>query len=342
MKIGIVGFGAITLHRQAPEFADNENCVIGGFYDVNSDRSKEMVEKYGGRAFASLEEMLADKSIDSVSICSANSFHCEQTVAALKAGKNVLCEKPMALTSDEGERMVAVARASGKKLMIAQSQRYDPAHMLAKEILSSGKLGKVLSFRTEFGHSGPEAWAGYKEGKLFWYFDTKSAGYGALGDVGVHKADLIRFLVGSDVSEVSAFVSTVDKKDGNKPIPVEDNAAVCMRMKSGVVGTMRLSWTQYGKDANSTVICCEKGQIRMYCRSDEAMEVIYSDGTCEEYPIKDIWDRYNRHNSGIIDAFIDCVVNDLPVPITAEDGLAALKIIEACKKSSESGKAVKL
>lgn len=342
MKIGIVGCGAIAKNRQAPEFFANPDCEIGGFYDVDPARSAALAAQYGGEAFASLGAMLADAGIDSVSICSANRFHCEQTLAALAAGKNVLCEKPMAMTEEEGEKMAAAAKASGKKLMVAQSQRYDPAHMRAKEILESGALGRVVSFRTEFGHSGPEAWAGYKEGKLFWYFDPAGAGYGALGDIGVHKADLVRWLTGEEVAEVSAFTATTDKKACGRPIPVEDNAAVCLRMANGIVGTMQLSWTQYGRDANSTVICCEKGQVRLYCRPDEAMEVIHADGRCEVFPIKEIWDSYGRHNSGIIDAFVACVVHDTPVPVTAEDGLAAVRVIEACKRSSRENRAVRL
>lgn len=100
-----------------------------------------------------------------MSVCTANATHAELTVRALEHGKQVLCEKPMATTSADAQRMVDAAALSGKVLMIGHNQRLAPAHRLAKEILETGHLGRVLSFQTAFSHGGPESWLNRKNAR---------------------------------------------------------------------------------------------------------------------------------------------------------------------------------
>ena len=135
IKVGIIGCGKIAQVRHIPEYAANPHVEVYGFYDINQDRTAELAEKYGGKAYASYQELLADESIEAVSVCTANHAHAEVTIAALKAGKHVLCEKPMAVTLEECEAMVAAAKESGKYLMIGQNQRLAKAHAKAKELI---------------------------------------------------------------------------------------------------------------------------------------------------------------------------------------------------------------
>jgi len=157
--IGIIGCGKISQVRHIPEYHDNPQAKIIGFFDNNKERAQELALRYGAVAYDSLDQLLSDKSIDAVSVCVANAAHCEVTVKALMAGKHVLCEKPMAMTPQDCQKMVDVARECGKKLMIGQNQRLAPAHVKARELIESGAIGRVLSFRTTFGHSGPENWS---------------------------------------------------------------------------------------------------------------------------------------------------------------------------------------
>ena len=96
VKVGIIGCGKIAQVRHIPEYLDNPNAKLTGLYDLNLQRAKELAEKYDCKSYESVEEMLADPEIDAVSVCVANHVHAEITIAALKAGKHVLCEKPMA------------------------------------------------------------------------------------------------------------------------------------------------------------------------------------------------------------------------------------------------------
>ena len=97
MRVGVIGCGKIAQVRHIPEYCANESVEIGGYFDFNAERAKELSEKFGGRAYQSVEEMFADQAIDAVSVCVANHAHAETTIKALRAGKHVLCEKPMAV-----------------------------------------------------------------------------------------------------------------------------------------------------------------------------------------------------------------------------------------------------
>ena len=155
VRVGVIGCGKIAQVRHLPEYEANSNAQITAVFDMNYDRACEIAKTYGAVAYKTLEELLAS-DVDAVSVCTANANHAASTIAALRAGKHVLCEKPMAITIDECEQMVAEARAAGKKLMIDQNQRFARAHVRAKELLDAGKIGDVLTFRTTFGHGGPE------------------------------------------------------------------------------------------------------------------------------------------------------------------------------------------
>ena len=263
IKVGLIGCGKIGQVRHLPEYAANPNCKITALYDINLERAKALAEQYGATAYPSVEALLAS-DVDAVSVCSSNTSHAEIAIAALKAGKHVLCEKPMATTLEDCEAMVAAARAAGKHLMIGQNQRLAGAHKKAKELIEAGAIGKVLTFKTAFCHAGPETWS-VDPGLNTWFFDKKRAAMGVMADLGVHKTDLIQYLVGQRITEVTARLTTLDKKfaDGT-PISVDDNAFCIYRMEGGVCGTMSVSWTNYGAEDNATVLYGTKGVLRIY------------------------------------------------------------------------------
>ena len=174
VKVGIIGCGKIAQVRHIPEYVSNPDVCLYGLFDINMERAAELAEKYGCKAYASYEDLLADPEIDAVSVCVANNAHAEISIAAMKAGKHVLCEKPMAVTLEECEEMVKTAKETGKYLMIGQNQRLAKAHRKAKQLIAEGAIGKVLTFRTIFGHGGPETWS-VDPGKNTWFFDKSKA-----------------------------------------------------------------------------------------------------------------------------------------------------------------------
>ena len=279
IKIGILGCGKIAQVRHIPEYAENKDAQIVGFYDINLERAKALAETYGGTAYETAEELLANPEIDAVSICTANFAHAELTIAALNAGKHVLCEKPMATTLADCEAMVEAAKKNEKYLMIGHNQRLAKAHSTARKLIVDGLIGDIVTFRTTFGHGGPETWS-VDPGKNTWFFDKSRAAMGAMADLGIHKTDLIQFLIGQRVIRTTARVTTLDKRDacGNL-IGVDDNAICIYEMSGGAFGTMTASWTYYGAEDNSTVLYGTKGIMRIYDDPAISIKVILNDGS---------------------------------------------------------------
>ena len=172
LGVGIVGCGAVTLHRHAPEYAAHPQVALRGWVDGQAGRAQAMADRYGGVVYDSLEQLLDRPDIDAVSICVANAQHAAYACQALEAGKHVLCEKPMAMDSQEAAQMVKVAQAAGHNLFIGQNQRLAPAHRQAKELLDLGALGRIIRVTSTFAHAGPESWS--VDGAGSWFFDPNA------------------------------------------------------------------------------------------------------------------------------------------------------------------------
>ena len=340
IKIGILGCGKIAQVRHIPEYAENKNAQILGFYDINLERAKALAETYGGTAYETAEELLANPEIDAVSICTANFAHAELTIAALNAGKHVLCEKPMATTLADCEAMVEAANKNGKYLMIGHNQRLAKAHATARKLIVDGLIGDIVTFRTTFGHGGPETWS-VDPGKNTWFFDKSRAAMGAMADLGIHKTDLIQFLTGQRVIRTTARVTTLDKRDASgNLIGVDDNAICIYEMSGGAFGTMTASWTHYGAEDNSTVLYGTKGIMRIYDDPAISIKVILNDGSKISYDVEAIQTNDNQTKSGVIDLWVECLVNGQAPEISGESALAAMRAVFASIESSETGKSV--
>lgn len=343
VRVGIVGCGKIAQVRHLPEYEQNPDVRVVALFDLDHERAAQLTEWYGCRACDSVEELLADPDIDAVSVCTANVTHAQIAIDALNAGKHVLCEKPMATTLEDCERMVQAAQASGKRLVIGQNQRLTAAHAHAKELIRAGRIGDPITFRTTFGHGGPETWS-VTPGTNSWFFDAKRASMGAMADLGVHKTDLIQFLLDTTVSEVKATVATLDKRDsaGNL-VSVDDNAICIYQMENGVVGSMTASWTYYGPEDNSTVVYGTRGIMRIYDDPVHSIVIDLRDGTRELYDVDAIQtnDDGGQTASGVIDAFVACVEGKAEPFATAESVLPAMRAVFAAIESGKTGRAIK-
>lgn len=324
----IIGCGSIAVKRHAPECVASDKINLLGFFDVNLERAKEVANEFQCKAYETYEAVLNDEAVDGVLICVSNRYHCDMTVQALQHKKHVLCEKPIAVTIEEAKKMIKTAEEEGRYLMIAHQQRFVPVNQKLKEVLASKKLGKIISFSTAFCHAGPEFWSVDNTNKT-WFMNKKEAGLGALGDIGIHKADLIRWFIGEDIKYVTSVLGTLDKKDaeGNY-IGIEDNAFAILESESGIVGTLEASWTHYGKGENRTKVSCENGLVEAVGTSK--IIVYYKDKSKE----KEVFE-IEKGASMMAETFATCILEDVKPEISGEEGLKALEIVLACVKSSE-------
>lgn len=343
-KIGIIGCGKITQVRHAPEYAENSQCQLTAWYDAIPERAQAMATEFGGTVYDSVEALL-QSGVDAVSVCVSNVDHAAVTIQALEAGCHVLCEKPMATTLEDCLRMAAAAQKSGRRLLIGHNQRLARAHVEARCRIQNGDIGRVLAFHTTFAHPGPEGWTGLQNS---WFFDKRRAAFGAMADLGIHKTDLLHYLLGEPIVQVSAMLGTVHKTlpDGS-PISVDDNALCLYRTRSGAMGQLHVSWTNYGVEDNSTRIYGTEGVLRLYDDPECSLILEKKDGTVERCKLDLLTSNKEqtsggRTSTGVIDCFVEAIANGQPSVLDAEEALSAMRVIFAAEQSAAEGRAVSI
>jgi predicted dehydrogenase len=229
--------------------------------DMTEELASGARDRLGFDEYASRwQDVIARHDIDIVDICTPNSSHAEIAIAAAKAGKHILCEKPLAMDAPEAKAMLDAVEAAGVTHMVAFNYRQTPAVILAKHLIDSGRLGEILTVRGQY----MQDWSADPGTPLSWRFQSKLAGSGALGDVGTHIIDMTRFLVG-EFESVNAIVRThiperpVQKGAFDKmasasrdtggakgPVDVDDAFITMIRFENGAVGFIEATRNAYG------------------------------------------------------------------------------------------------
>lgn len=337
MRAGIIGCGMIAKRLHAPDYSYAPDTTVVAYCDAIPAKAKELADKWSPRAgiYTDYKKMLKEANLDCVTITLPNYLHAPVAIDALKAGCHVLVEKPMATSAAEGQKMVDAAKKAGKLLMVNQSQRLFPPHVKAKEILDSGIMGKILFVSATFGHEGPEHWS--PTGK--WFFDQSKARWGAMADLGVHKADLIRHLTGKEIAEISAYTAKLEKKG-----TVEDNFVSCLKFADGTVGTLCASWTVKGMEANYTIFHCENGTLRVAELPGEPLLAEMVKPQCRisfDVPpaLTNVAESWGLDVSG---RFVRACRGEEKPYCAGADALKSLEVILAAEKSAQTGKSVKV
>src|SRR5439155_3849020 len=196
---GIIGPGRVSDTAMAPGIDASEDCFLQAVVSRDQGRADAFAARHqAARALTSYEQMLADPRVDVVFIGTPNAFHPEQAIAALQAGKHVLCDKPLAITVADAERVLQVAQETGRKLGVSFMTRHFAASQEARRIIQSGAIGDVLVIQCEMSSGGANP-------PLGWRLDPQLAQAGVLNAIGVHGNDLMRFLLDAEVAEVQAM-----------------------------------------------------------------------------------------------------------------------------------------
>jgi len=270
--------------------------------------------------YDTFDEIVNNKDVDAVYIGLPNSMHCEYTLRAAAAGKHVLCEKPMAISSTECRQMIDGCRKANRKLMIAYRVQYEPTWNHAIDLISSGALGQMQAFQG--GFYGQMA-AGD------WRFNRKLAGGGSLLDLGIYPLNAIRHVTGEEPTEFTAVVATRDH--GGRFVEVEQSLEWTMKFPSGIIASCGCSYGQVGP--NYLMMNGEKGTLEMnpgFTYDGPHLQGIVNG------------QRIDQQSTGkhpyvfALEAnhFSDCVRNDKEPKSPGEDGLKDLIAIEAIYKAA--------
>lgn len=350
LKIAIIGTGSISaLHIEA--YKKNPNVELYAFCDINEQRLKDAGNKHGvTQLFTNKDEMLgALPELDAVSVCTWNSAHAECSIAALNAGKHVLCEKPMAMNTQEALAMQEAAKKGGKLLMVGFVRRFGNDCRILQDFINTDYFGELYYAKATYLRR-----CGCPGG---WFGDISHSGGGPLIDLGVHVIDLVRYLMGNP-KPVSVYGATFNKlgdrrnikgrggyisagKSENDLFNVEDLAAALIRFDNGAVLSVEASFSLNIKN--------DTGKIELFgtkagAKIDPELELYsetnnYMTNVNLATPSKLSFDGLFENE---INHYVDCITNDVSCISPAADGVTMMTILDAIYESARTGHEVVL
>lgn len=336
LHIGVISCSTMAqVHMQA--ILNNPNAELSMICDIDVERLHAAAKRFSvQKAVTDYHEILDNPDVDAVIIVTPDQTHREITLAALAAGKHVLCEKPMALTLDDCKAMIDAAAKATTKMMIGQICRYTPGFIAAKNLIDRGEIGELFFVETEYAHD-------YEKIDMPWRLDPLRHGF--LGG-GCHAVDLARWIAG-DPEEVFAYAN-------HKMLPkypTDDCTIAVMKFPNNVIGKVFVSTGCKRGYTMRSVFYGSKGTI--ITDNTSPFMTVFKEGLSTEetlfsefpqahvipiqYPI-----AVNNHNAaGELEEFIDCIINNKPIRTTAVEGAKTVVASLAAIESSKTGQPVK-
>ncbi|HUW31769.1 MAG TPA: Gfo/Idh/MocA family oxidoreductase [Planctomycetota bacterium] len=342
VNVGIIGAGGIATNAHLPGYAKLPDVQLLAVCDVDEARAKKLAEQYNiPHVFTDYKKLCAMDELHAVSVCTPNYLHKDPAILALRNGKHVLCEKPLAMNAREGEAMVKAARESGSKLQVGFNLRFDANAVAIKKLIDAGALGEVYYARAQaLRRRGIPNWGVFGQKHL--------QGGGPLIDIGVHILDLTLHMMGfpKPVSVSGAAVT----KFGDKPnvfgswgqwdyktFTVEDFASGYVRFENGATLAIESSFcANIEKDGFDFRILGDKGGAQY------SPPMVFSEQNMTLLNISPVGMRTVQSHHEEVAAFIKAFQTDTPVPVPGEQALVVTKIIDGIYKSSQLGKEVKI
>jgi len=337
IRFGIIGFGAIG-PRHKEKIEENTNAELIAVCDINEKKLASITDKKI-KLFTNYHEMLKMDEIDVVSLCTPNDLHAEMAIDSMRAGKHVLCEKPMALTAKDCKEMVHISLKENKKLFIVKQNRYNPPIVAIKNLIDENKLGKIFCIVVNCfwnrgnGYYVNSDWRGIKSrdgGALFTQFS--------------HFIDLMLMFAESNVDSVYTVANNFNHPD----IEIEDTGIATIKFSNGIIGSLNFTNNAYKKNMEGSItIFAEKGTIKIGGQYLNELEYQSVDGF--EIPKLDTSIRPNDYGSyqgtmsnhdKVYANVVNSFLNGGKVDVNGIDGMRTTEVIEAAYKSIMTGTCV--
>jgi len=352
VNVAIIGTGGIS-HCHMSGYKALPNVKVVAVCDIDLEKAKAYAEKYGVPAdsvYEDFNEMLKRDDIDAVSVTTWNAAHAPATIAALDAGKHVICEKPMAMNADEARAMEEAAKRNNKLLMIGFVRRYGNDCKVVKDFVDAGVLGDIYYGKTTYlrRHGFPGGWFG----------DKRYSGGGPLIDLGVHVIDLSRYLMGCPKPksvfgvtfhklgcrpelksvEKGGWVSTSTKNDFE--FSVEDMASAMIRFDNGAVLQVECSFDLNAEGKGDVELMGTKGGVKLSPEIEVFTEM--AGYMVNVRPAGSSALSFDGLFENEIAHFIDCVANGTECVSPAHDGVILMQILDAIYESGRTGHEVEI
>jgi len=331
IRWGIIGAGDIANKRVAPAISSLENATLVAVMRRDYEKAKAFAERHRiPKVYTSLDDLLADREIDAVYISTPIFLHAPQAIQALRAGKHVLVEKPMAMTVEEGREMIEMARKEGRTLGVAYFRRFYPKVERVRELLEDGTLGDVVMvvsmYHTWYDPSpdDPKAWRVHKG----------RAGGGVLWDMGSHRFDLLIGLFGMP-THLFAITDTLTHS-----YEVEDTASIFMRFRNGSHCVSTWNWNSKTWVDHLSIVGT-KAKVILEPMDSENLTLIIGKDRRQEVHEEKIPLPENVHLPMIRD-FVQALLEGRPPLESGEEGLKTNIILEAIERSAQMRSEVKI
>ena len=332
VRIGVLGTGIIIRDFHMLALQNHPKAEVVATGNLHAESLAQLARRFGiHKTYTDFQAMADDPDIDAVVIGLPNYLHAPVTVQMLEAGKHVLCEKPMATTVAEAEQMVEAARRTGRKLMIAHMWRFDREILWLRNLVASGKLGKVFKVKSHaiWLYEGPPPDR--------WFVQRKYAGGGALADMGIHSIDTLRYVLGgARPTKVFATTGTVFQE-----IELEDTATLILEFEGGIVGLIEAGWYHLYADGleGYTQVYGTEGYARALPSELHTHVAGVWSVTQPKMPLRKQQCDMPMYQAQM-DYFLDCILEDKEPSPGGGDGLWAMRVLEAAYRSAETGEAV--
>lgn len=329
INFGIIGCGRIA-QRHAEHISNNGNLIA--VCDINKDAADELSKKYNCKAFYNVDEFLnAGLEMDIVAVCSPNGLHAEHSIKIVQSGYNALCEKPMALNTNDCGKMISQAEKFNKRIFIVKQNRFNPPIDALKKVIDEGKLGKIFSIQLNcFWNRNNDYYENSWKG-------TKNMDGGTLFTQFSHFIDLLYWLIG-DVTNVNAHMNNYAHQG---IIEFEDTGVVILNFENGAIGAINYTVNSYGKNMEgSLTVFGEKGTVKIGGQYLNELEYQNIEG----FQITNLPEGNKPNNYGtylgsmsnhdkIYENVIDVLRNGSSIKTNAFEGMKTVEIIEKIYKS---------
>jgi predicted dehydrogenase len=342
-KVALIGAGFIaeihaeSYHRFVPD------AEIVAVCSRHADRARAFADRHRiPRAFTDMDAAIDESGCEVVDICIPNHLHARTTVAAAKAGKHVIIEKPLCLTLEEADEMIAVCKAHSRKLMYAEELCFAPKYERVRALVREGAIGAIYQMRQCEKHSGPHS---------DWFYDLNQAGGGALMDMGCHGLAWFRWMLGGNPRAVSVTAHMQTGLIHASRTRCEENSICVVEFEGGVVGVAENSWAKLGGMEDRVEVCGTGGVVYADLFMGNSA-LTYSDkgygyamekaGSTQGWTFTNFEEAFNQGYPHELKHFIDCVRTDAQPVTTGEDGRAVLELMYAAYHSARIGQKVSL
>lgn len=348
LNVGVIGLGVIATTKHIPALLKREDVAVTAICDIDRKKLEKVNADFNlnAKTYTDYKELCENQELDVVHVCTPNPLHCEMTLAALKNGKHVHCEKPMACTYEDTQKMIAAAKEAGKKLTVGLQWRYNPAPMKMKEMYDNGELGEVYYVKSQ--QLRPRRLPAYGV-----YTNKALNGGGVLMDGGPHSIDLPMWITSNyDVESVRGvhFDKMKDYPEGNalgpwdpKNFDVDDTAMAMITMKNGMLIYMETAWiTNMIQDAPGVVasLAGTKAGVDMVGPKFEASVRVTKMAEGELKTEISTIDEAVNMNEYDINHWIDAIQNGGDPAVLPEQAAVVTRVIEAIYESAATGKTV--